>query len=377
MAMLLKQNKALMNMDPDNDDPNERYKMHRVQIKHEGKRSGKVTLILNILIIVKDILGTKMESQRDKADDAAQCQYSDAVMEHTATHVCKFMSRSLGATAKFRKARRVIILNGHFEVDTVQDIVFAYVRTFAQCPQCHLPELTPAVLKDVRCKSCGYAIGKHSKVQKQKKKGKKRKGKRKAKAQKPDTSSSDSDEPATIAPVRESAECVLRRYVAQKADASSEDVLEKLKILSLAHELGVQGRMELALRGLVMSDDSDWRSVVAAIERHCAVLAWLTKNDGNPLYARVFLKCFQGLAESNISLQRHWHRVLQALYDCNVVWEDVVVAWFNGETRLMAQHGGDERRVLIESARPFIEWLQEADEEEEEGDQDNDGGVED
>merc|ERR1719206_990748 len=57
---------------------------------------------------------------------------------------------------------------------------------------------------------------------KRKKKGKKRKGKRKAKAQKPDISSSDSDEPATIAPVRESAECVLRRYVAQKADASSE-----------------------------------------------------------------------------------------------------------------------------------------------------------
>lgn len=366
MALFTKQNKALINMDADNADPNERYKMHRVRVQSEGKRSGKVTVLTNILLIVKDILGTKMGSDGDDDSRCASSRYSDAVINNTAVHVSKFLSKSLGATAKYRRERLATLINGQFTEQQLQRVMHEYVIRFAQCPQCRLPELTPAVLKHVCCKSCGHAPGKRAQ------RNQKSKKRTKGKAQRADAAAAESEskEPE---PARESAESVLRRYVANNADASSDVVLEKLKILSIAHRLDRRAQMELALRGLLCVEESDCAAVIAAIGKHRVVLAHFTQKSRD---AAMFMSAFEGLVVSNNGrdLQAHWYRVLQALYDCDVVCEDGLMAWYQRQAP-QKRRRRDEWQVLRENAEPFIQWLQQA--EEEDDDEDDDGGQED
>merc|ERR1712212_510680 len=128
----------------------------------------------------------------------------------------------------------------------------------------------------VCCKSCGHAPGKRAQ------RNAKSKKRTKAKAQRADAAAAES-ESKEAEPSRESAESALRRYVANNVDASSEVVVEKLKILSLAHGLDRREQMELAMRGLLCVDESDvdCGSVIAAIGQHHVVLAQLTQRSSD------------------------------------------------------------------------------------------------
>merc|ERR1719245_2590129 len=129
-------------MDPTDDDPNYRYKMERVQIRSEGKNTGKVTIVTNIVSITESIIGTLIQCEDGDRDYPP----SKEILRQTLTHLVRFLRQQIGGKVQFKKSRNVAIISGQHEAQKIQRLIFEYIEQFAMCPQCGYPELTPVVL---------------------------------------------------------------------------------------------------------------------------------------------------------------------------------------------------------------------------------------
>ncbi len=114
------------------DDPFYRYKMPPVTIKQESRGNGCKTLLTNI-------------------DSIA------VALARTPEALSRFISKRLATQAKYSKS--VSTLRGHFERQTVQDVVEDFIDRNVLCGKCTNPETTVEVKKKsthLLCKACGH-----------------------------------------------------------------------------------------------------------------------------------------------------------------------------------------------------------------------------
>lgn len=113
-----------------------RYKMPRICAKVEGKGNGIKTVIVNMSEVAK-------------------------ALNRPATYPTKFFGCELGAQTQFDHKNERFIVNGSHDAAKLQDLLDGFIRKYVLCPECDNPEtdLLISAKKETisqTCKACGY-----------------------------------------------------------------------------------------------------------------------------------------------------------------------------------------------------------------------------
>lgn len=122
-----------ININPDTDDCNYRYKMPKIQVRLAGRGNGSYTFLDNI-------------------DDVS-------IEINTPTNILlNFIGRSLGSSINIEKKT----ITGHYNFDIIKEEIYNYIRFFVLCQKCSIPEILPVVtgskkkkILNFKCSACG------------------------------------------------------------------------------------------------------------------------------------------------------------------------------------------------------------------------------
>jgi len=379
---------ALINMDPSTEDPTYRYKMERVMIRSEGKNTGKVTVITNIESIADSIIGTLIRSD----DNLREYPPRKQILRKTVEDVVKFLRRKIGGKVQFKKKRKVAIISGQHDVECIQSLIFEYIQRFTICPQCDIPELIPAVLPPVICRSCGHSVGNKS-GNKHRKRSKKRSSHKSAVW--------NPEKEDVIDPVEEEKERILRRQEKKKEDlrrrlsedpifalnhfvddldskeeedVSCDGIMEKIKVLSLAHSLDRQQQIKLVVHCLMRygDDDHGHKVLLESIRKYRSILVRYSLVDGDSDILMGYFEELVMIRSDGDHLLNRFHAILECLYQHDVVDEEEILKWYESVDHGFQIVTDNDGVVIRKKAEPFIKWLKEAEEEDDDGEGDGD-----
>jgi len=129
-------NKSSINMD-DSSDPNFRYKMPAIVVKHEGTGKMKKSVLVNIESV---------------------CQSIGRPVDYLVT----FLGQRLSASSRIEKCLSHSYVSGHHDVRQVQAHVLKFIQEFVMCPTCGNPETSCHIegskkhkAISLQCKGCG------------------------------------------------------------------------------------------------------------------------------------------------------------------------------------------------------------------------------
>lgn len=160
-------------------------------------------------------------------------------------------------------------------------------------------------------------------------------------------------------------------YMDNHPDATVQQLLEELRNIQIMNSLQPSDRMVIYL-GAVFSDNY---VATNAVHVHKATLSALATGD---IQQRQLIAAFEWLATVRYpTTAKSFAKLLMQLYDEELVEEEQFFNW-HGDVivnEYSAQRMGvtyDQLEALRETSRPFITWLQEAEEEGEEDDEEED-----
>lgn len=133
-----------LNINPDTEDINYRYKMPKIEIRQAGRGNGSFTFLDNI-----DDLATSINTPSNV--------------------LLNFIGRTLGSSVNNEKKT----ITGHYSLDVIEEEIYNYIRFFVLCKKCTIPEVIPIVLGskkkkilNFKCSACGeqYEINSDKKI---------------------------------------------------------------------------------------------------------------------------------------------------------------------------------------------------------------------
>lgn len=367
-------------------DPFYRYKMPRLMAKVEGKGNGIKTVIANMAEIAK-------------------------ALERPPTYPTKYFGCELGAQTNFDMKNERFIVNGEHDAAKLQDILDGFIRKFVLCPACENPETTLSVRKGQihsKCKACGNSSiidPKHKlstfilRNPPKSTEDKEKKENGNGSDEQPDgevlsdkdnlnLSGSDEVDDDWADPVDDSANQVsaqigkliiskdLEKPVEERLDmlhqyflkAKKEGTLQDSKaLLNEAERLELKSKATLLLADVLFDEN-----VVAQIKEHRTLLLRFTLEDHRA--QRHLLGGIEQLIMRHVEtlLPKSAH-IIKALYDNDVVEEEILLAWGEKPSKKYVKKKLCED--IINKAKPVLEWLRDAEEDDEDDDED-DGAVE-
>jgi translation initiation factor 5 len=168
---------------------------------------------------------------------------------------------------------------------------------------------------------------------------------------------------------QENPEVLLRLYMAQQ-DRSPTEVMAELRRLELSRSLDSPQKVHTLIKALFTEEDSP-TDVLKAIKKQAATLAIFGKDTQT---ATILIGAFEDLVAVSLpSLLKIAPHIFKALYDEEIVEDDVIVAWYDAppESDWLVQR---EVGVTVRhSVSQVVDWLRddESSEEEEEEEDDN------
>ncbi|KAJ2860734.1 eukaryotic translation initiation factor 5 [Coemansia erecta] len=123
-----------VNIVRDNNDPFYRYQMPKMQGKIEGKGNGIKTVLPNIVDVAR-------------------------ALSRPPSYPTKYFGTELGAQTKMDEKNEKYIVNGAHEVGKLQDALDGFIDRFVLCGSCMCPETDLLITRDQNifklCKACG------------------------------------------------------------------------------------------------------------------------------------------------------------------------------------------------------------------------------
>jgi translation initiation factor 5 len=159
----------------------------------------------------------------------------------------------------------------------------------------------------------------------------------------------------------DSALTVFKVFLAQKKRSPSA-VVGELKRLQLARAMDNPQKFKVALEGLI--DVSKPKEVAGQFTTHAGVFALLAEEQPT-----VLLGCIENLVGSEDALRARTPLILQALYDNDVLDEDVILAWAASPPESSWLVNKEVAVFVRAKAQPFIEWLKNAESDDEDSDE--------
>jgi len=363
------------------DDAFYRYKMPKLQSRVEGRGNGVKTNVVNMVDIAK-------------------------ALGRPPSYTTKYFGCELGAQSKFSAESGQSLVNGAHDSRTLSGVLEGFIKKFVQCYACGNPETVIEVDKrgniTLTCKACGHVsdvdprhklntfiiknppknksakkktvdkmrrqdrereeLGEQldaeekSKTKGKKKHrdkdGKKKKKKDKDAADSPRKSHAEEEEEVTE---KLSEMCFtpeqklvisLREMLDEKASSKE---IAKYALTGEAVE-GLGARMKIFVDAVVGPCS---KSLAEYTVKKCKYFKAVAKEDETKQVA--LLGGFEAFLSANKKeYAKETPLVLKALYDADAAEEEAVIKWFNGG------EGGDPK--IRELAKPFINWLETAEE---------------
>ncbi|KAJ3160344.1 hypothetical protein HDU86_000678 [Geranomyces michiganensis] len=396
---------SAINIRRDVSDKFYRYKMPAIISKIEGKGNGIKTAIPNMSDIAK-------------------------ALSRPTTYPTKYFGCELGAQVTCNAETDRYIVNGAHDAAKLQSTLDGFIDKFVLCPSCKNPETDLIITKDEYiyrdCKACGANgpcdmrhklttfILKNPPAQPKKiKKSKSGKGM----PTPPDTGSGGDDETADVAafmdaeaaaaaalPVKDlgdddddwavdtSAEAVAARMkelavggaVAKLTEADeddeSDDPLEQLAEYITTHANATDEEIQTAARNLDIRSDKACAVLAQVlfnadvltekqIPARAALLAKFCKNEKAQKSLLGGIERLVGVSYRD-ELMSKVPVILKALYDEDLVDEEVFLAWGEKPSKKFV-----DRKIskeIREKAEPFLSWLKEAEEDDDSEEEESD-----
>mmetsp|Transcript_22062 Transcript_22062/g.32024 ORF Transcript_22062/g.32024 Transcript_22062/m.32024 type:complete len:403 (-) Transcript_22062:197-1405(-) len=389
------------------DDPEYRYKMPKVIGKVEGRGNGIKTVIANITELATSL-------HRDPAE------------------VTKFFGTELGAQTKWNAEDERAIVNGQHTDPQLQNLVFRYCEFFVLCPTCRLPETDYKIKNGAifhKCHACGskemvdmahklttFILNQHKKSKDSKSKKDKDKDKKKKKKKKSEDDEKDEDSPtkddgekkekkskkkkkekeksrssdgsasddgsdksaediATMignvtleeAEQFDSAVESIQRVIA--TGASVEAVLEELRVVQTFSSFPTYFRIDMMVAAAFGSGNVTANELAPHKEAFVALV------NGNQINERRVIGALERLCgQRRPELQVLFPVILKMFYDEDIVSEEVILDW-GAEMDLRTEYSpeivtDETLEALQNAAKPFLTWLEEADEDDSDEEED-------
>jgi translation initiation factor 5 len=124
----------------------------------------------------------------------------------------------------------------------------------------------------------------------------------------------------------------------------------------------LHNKLQVMLEAVI--DTSDPSKVAAQVTKRAPLLATFAKTQSAFM---VLMGCFEelcGVVEP--ALMKRVPHILQALYDSDAVTEEQLLAWAASPPESSWLVGKEIAAAVRTNAKPFIDWLQEAEEESDE-----------
>ncbi|RLV91687.1 Eukaryotic translation initiation factor 5 [Spathaspora sp. JA1] len=394
---------SFINICRDNTDPFYRYKMPPLEAKTEGRGNGIKTAILNLGEVAR-------------------------ALNRPPSYILKFFGYELGAqTNKITAGDSRFLVNGAHDVNELQDTLDGFINKFVLCGSCKNPE-TEIVLKgkdtlERDCKACGKITKidpKHKLYSFIVKNPPEKKGKKSATAtanvvgggksisdivagqtsqSQEDVSGTHDDDDDLLAKkinaeaaqlqdvevkdddwaVDMSQEAIAARareleglslvdnkfnefgeWLLQEAPNSKDDLPSDVEIYKKIVELDIGSSPEtVQVLAQVLFDED----ILEQIEPHLGMLTKLIGGEQD------FEKAFLGGLERFIGLEKpllipQVPKILHAFYDRDILSEEVLIAWGSKVSKKYVPK--DISKKVRKAAKPFVKWLQEAEEESDE-----------
>ncbi|CAN3357120.1 eukaryotic translation initiation factor 5 [Diutina catenulata] len=393
---------SFINICRDNTDPFYRYKMPAIQSKIEGKGNGIKTVVVNLSEVAR-------------------------ALGRPPVYVLKYFGHELGALTSMKEDEDRYLVNGVHDSNELQDSLDGFISKFVLCGSCKNPE-TEIIIKGKDdlykdCKACGEVTQidpRHKlttfivKNPPESKKGKKaatatanvvgggksisdiaggagpqadaeddegdddvlaRKFKAEAAALadvevKEDDWAVDMSEEAVARRARELDGLTLSdnqqvfndfgEWLLEDAEKDKSKLPSDVDIYKKIMDLEIVERPEtVQILGQALFDDN----IVSQLDTHVGLLRKLINNDSE------FEKAFLGGIERFFGVERPdllpaVNKVLMECYDKEIVSEDVIISWGTKVSKKYVPK--DVSKKVRKTAKPFIKWLQEADEESDE-----------
>mmetsp|Transcript_28654 Transcript_28654/g.46039 ORF Transcript_28654/g.46039 Transcript_28654/m.46039 type:complete len:378 (-) Transcript_28654:174-1307(-) len=372
----------MLNIGGDESDVSYRYKMPKLHAKIEGRGNGIRTIVTNMSDVAK----------------ALNCPPA---------YTTKFFGIELGAQSKYDSKTERASVNGAHNAPDLQKILTKYIQLFILCPRCGLPEIKWNIKRDgikIDCAACGHngTINTSHKLltyilkQRAAQKGKKGKGSKKDRqlrrnqkstANKRESNKASNQEEESVewftdtsqAAVEErkkaefkkmmagresvskvsskdSPVLVLRDYVKRKEPTIS-GILAELKRLQVARGFSETEKFKVLLESTI--DVTDPKSVPDQFVKNAKMYSQVVTNEQSGNLMLLCIEELVGVVEKK--LLPRTPIILQKLYDEDVLEEEHIIKWAESplETSLIARDTAIEVR---KAAKPFVTWLQEAEE---------------
>lgn len=382
---------SLVNICRSNNDPFYRYKMPLIQAKSEGSGNGIKTNILNL-------------------NDVA------TALARPTTYVLKYFGFELGAQTSIDNKNERYLINGVHDLKQLQDCLDGFIEKFVLCLQCKNPETVLEVIPGDNlqrdCKACGkitkvnpsYKLCSYilknppkSESKKQKKSsantasanvvggGKsisdianKQKGTNNTsddiKVEKVIVKDEDWSVDMSEEAVKKRAEELEKLNIgearikydefgkwllneAQDEEPSDIEIYKKILSLNINND-----RQTVEVLAQVLFDED----IVDEIEEHKGLLLKLVTDE--KLEKSLLGGIERMIGTQNLELVSQVPKILMTLYDNDLVSEDVIRDWGTHVSKKYVDK--ETSRNIRKAARPFLKWLDEADEDSDEEDSD-------
>ncbi|VDQ10196.1 unnamed protein product [Trichobilharzia regenti] len=350
-----------ININREVEDTFYRYKMPKLAAKVEGKGNGIKTVIVNV-------------------SDIAKALYRKPI------YLTKFFGCELGAQIHVDEKNERYIVNGAHQADKLQELLDGFIKKFVLCQSCGNPETTMHVNKRggtvaTTCKACGsqgqldvthrltqFIVKNPPEPEVTTAKSKQKKGK-KTKGENEKTSGNDGnagggDENNRNSPVNADEE--------DEDEDWLEDTTEEARLLSRRKELKLEAdRLSLGPRAVLVIAEvlfNNPSTILGDIKEYSPLLLLFTRSGEDQKRAQMYTwgamaKLIERHADQNL-ISKACH-LLKALYDNDIIEEDVILAWYDkGPSKKFVSR--ELSAKILSRCAPMVTWLRQAEEEESE-----------
>jgi len=156
----------------------------------------------------------------------------------------------------------------------------------------------------------------------------------------------------------ESAVQVLKAYL--EKEHTVDEIAAELRRVQLSRELDDQTRVKVLLESLVPAvTEENIKAAIQVFSKHAKLLGKFTTDAPTQ---RLFLGCMEELLGlTQPSLIKYTAKILQVLYDADVLDEAAILAWYDSPPESSWLVKKDVAARVRKHAAKFAEWLKEAD----------------
>ncbi|KAJ5068992.1 eukaryotic translation initiation factor 5 [Anaeramoeba ignava] len=378
-----------INIRRDINDPSYRYKMDPVETIQKGRGGNTKTIITNI----KDI----SESLETKPE-----------------YMTQFFSTELASRAWWNEEQKQTVIKGVFEESQIQDLIFKFIEKYILCPVCKLPELDLVVgTNDIefKCRASGCVsrknksdrlisfIIKSSQLQKAQENANKKKNKKKQKQQQkkkeenenqnqnqnqnenqnenqndsnlnmnfPDVKVNEND--WSLDTSNEAQQKRLQGKICCWKNFASFCylILQTLQLQRKLKDVSEKLSWNQTTRTLFVCELLFGKNMLEEIPQRKEVLSLLIKTKRAKLAVLGFIERLCG--EDYPDLIEFVPHLVKAFYDQDLIEEEFILEWANQKSSKFSKQPTFD--LVIEKAKPFVEWLKTAESESSEKEDDN------